>query len=296
MKGSTCLVTGATDGIGKATALALARQGRCVILHGRSPAKLESTLEQLRAATGNPSLAAVQADFSSLDEVAALGGRIRADFPHLGLLINNAGLLTDHWQTSTDGFELTFAVNYLAPFLLTLTLLETLRANAPARIVNVASTAMGGGRVDFGNRQLARAFDGWQAYANTKLMNVLFSHHLAGQLAGSGVVSNALCPGLIDTNFFHTNAVFAGGGYERLRPGMRTPAEGALVPLYLATDPAAGGINGTFHVRRGRDAVQAVALDWDPAAAAALWTASRAAVEPWLTGPQRRPAAPTSGN
>ena len=88
------------------------------------------------------------------------------------------------------------------------------------------------------------SFDGWQAYANTKLMNVLFSHHLAGQLAGSGVVSNALCPGLIDTNFFHNSTLFAGGGYERLKPGMRPPLEGALVPLYLATDPAAAGING----------------------------------------------------
>lgn len=288
VNGPTCLVTGATDGIGKATALALAERGARVILHGRNPAKLDATLEQLRATTGNKSLHPVLADFASLAQVAALGDRVARDFPGLSVLVNNAGLLTDHWQQSADGFELTFAVNYLAPYLLTLRLLDTLKANALGRIVNVASTAMGGGRVDFANRQLERAFDGWQAYANTKLMNVLFSHHLAGRLAGSGVVSNALCPGLIDTNFFHTNTLFAGGGYERLKPGMRSPGEGAMLPLYLATDPAAGGINGTFHVRVGRDGRRAVPLDWDRAAAGELWAKSLDTLGPWAT-PAFRP-------
>lgn len=279
---STYFITGATDGIGKATALALAQRGARVILHGRDPGKLEDTIGQLRAASGNESLHPVLADFASLAEVAVLGERVRTEFPGVTVLINNAGLLTDHWQLSADGLELTFAVNYLAPFLLTLNLLDTIRANAPGRVVNVASTALGGGMIDFGNLKLERAFDGWQAYANTKLMNVLFSHHLAGQLTGSGVVSNALCPGLIDTNFFHTSTIFAGGGYERLKPGMRSPEEGALMPLYLATDPAAGDISGEFFVRKGRDGRRAVPLDWDRAAAAALWARSLAAVEPWL--------------
>jgi NAD(P)-dependent dehydrogenase (short-subunit alcohol dehydrogenase family) len=267
----TFLVTGATDGIGKATALALARQGASVVIHGRNPAKLEATRAQLREATGNPALHTVQADFASLVEVAALAEQIRLEYPALSVLINNAGLLTDHRQTSIDGFELTFAVNVLAPFLLTTRLLDTLKTNAPARIVNVASTAMGGGTVDFSNLQLERHFDGWQAYANSKLMNVLLSKHLASELVGSGVVSNALCPGLIDTNFFHTNTLFAGGTYERLRPGMRPPEEGALVPLYLATDPAAGMSNGEFYVRDGRDGRHAVPLAWDPTVAERLW-------------------------
>jgi NAD(P)-dependent dehydrogenase (short-subunit alcohol dehydrogenase family) len=282
MNQPTFLVTGATDGIGKATAMALAMQGAPVIVHGRNSAKLEAVVAEIRAATGNPALHPVLADLASLDAVAGLGRRVRRDFPGLQVLINNAGLITDHWQETVDGFELTFAVNCLAPFLLTLTLLETLKASAPARIVNVASTAMGGGQVDFGNRRLARHFDGWQAYANTKLMNVLFSHHLAGQLAGTGVVSNALCPGLIDTNFFHTNTVFAGGTYERLKPGMRPPADGALVPLYLATDPAAAAVNGAFFVRQGRDGRRAVPVAWDREAAAELWAQCLAAVARWL--------------
>ncbi len=279
---STFLVTGATNGIGKATALALARQGARVIIHGRHPNRLEETLTELRAATGNPALNSVCADFASLAQVAALAAELRREFPGLKVLINNAGLLTDHRQLSVDGFELTFAVNVLAPFLLTLGLLDTLRGNAPARIVNVASTALGGGRVDFSNLQLERGFEGWQAYANSKLMNVLLSNHLAAELAGSGVVSNALCPGLIDTNFFHTNTLFAGGVYERLRAGMRPPAKGALVPLYLATDPAAGESNGAFYVRQGRDGRHAVALDQDPALAAQLWAHCLDCVRRWL--------------
>ena len=293
MTNPTYLITGATDGIGKATALALAEGGARVILHGRNPAKLAATIEQLHAATGNESLHAVLADFACLGQVAALGERVRTDFPGLTVLINNVGLLTDHWQSSADGFEMTFAVNYLAPFLLTQILLDTLKANAPGRVVNVASTALGGGRIDFGNQQLKASFDGWQAYANSKLMNVLFSHHLAGRLAGSGVVSNALCPGLIDTNFFHTNRLFAGGGYARLKPGMRSPAEGALMPLYLATDPAAGESNGAFYVRQGRDGRRTVPLDWDRAPAAELWAQSLAAVGRWLPPELRcRPGTP----
>lgn len=283
MNPGTFLVTGATDGIGRATALALARRGATVIVHGRDPAKLDATLGVLRAgAASGATLHAVLADFASLDAVAALADRVRRDFPGLAVLVNNAGLLTDHRQLSADGFELTFAVNHLAPFLLTLRLLDTLRANAPARVVNVSSTALGGGVVDFSDLQLERGFEGWQAYANSKLMNALTSRHLAGLLAGSGVASNALCPGLIDTNFFHTNRLFDGGFYERLQPRMRTPEEGALVPVHLATDPSAALANGTFWVREGRDAVRTVPLDLDRTTAARLWAASLDFVRPWL--------------
>jgi NAD(P)-dependent dehydrogenase (short-subunit alcohol dehydrogenase family) len=113
-------------------------------------------------------------------------------------------------------------------------------------------------------------------------MNVLLSNHLADQIAGSGVVSNALCPGLIDTNFFHTNTLFAGGTYERLRPGMRPPEEGALVPLYLATDPAAASSNGEFYVRDGRDGRHAVPLARDAGVAAKLWTYCLNLLKGWL--------------
>jgi retinol dehydrogenase-12 len=279
---STYLVTGATDGIGKATALALAQTKACVIIHGRDPDKTNATLLELRETTDNPNLHMVLADFASLQQVADLAGRLADEFPGLNVLINNAGHLTDHRQLSADGFELTFAVNYLAPFLLTLMLLDTLKANAPARIVNVASTALGGGQINLADLQFEHHFDGWQAYANSKLANVMFSHLLAEQLEGSGVVSNSLCPGLIDTNFFHTNTVFPKPAYERMRPGMRSSKEGALVSLYLATDPAAAEKNGEFFIREGRDGRRVMRLNWDRDAAAQLWSVSEALVAPWL--------------
>lgn len=282
MHDSTYLVTGATDGIGKATALALARTGATVILHGRDQAKTALALADVQAATGNSHVHTVLADFASLDEVAGLAVRIQMDFGGLDVLINNAGLLADHRQLSQDGFELTFAVNYLAPFLLTHRLLDLLQQNAPARIVNVASTAMGGGQIRLDDLQAEQHFDGWGAYANSKLANVLFSALLAEKLAGTGVVSNSLCPGLIDTNFFHTNTIFANGGYERLRPGMRSPEEGALVPLFLAAAEEARQISGEFFVREGRDGRRPVPLDWDRELAAALWQRSLDYLGLWL--------------
>jgi retinol dehydrogenase-12 len=278
----TCLITGATDGIGKATALALARNGATVILHGREPGKTAKALAEVRDQAGHARVHPVLADFASLKEVAAVAAEIRRDFGDLNVLINNVGLLTDHRQLSRDGFELTFAVNYLAPWLLTHHLLDLLKRNAPARIVNVASTAMGGGQIDLDDLQAEQRFDGWQAYANSKLANVLFSARLAEQLEGSGVVSNALCPGLIDTHFFHTNDIFANGGYERLRPGMRPPAEGALVPVYLATAAEAATVNGEFFVRVGRNGRRAVPLGWDREQAAALWQRTVDYLAPWL--------------
>lgn len=282
MPAVTYLVTGATDGIGKAAARALADGGARVLLHGRNAGKLDEVLQELRAATASPRLHGLLADFASLAEVAALAERVADDFGDLAVLVNNAGLLTDHRQLSADGFELSFAVNYLAPFLLTLRLLPCLRQNAPARVVNVASTAMGGGDLRLDDLQFERGFDGWQAYANSKLANVLFSAVLADELAGSGVVSNALCPGLIDTNFFHTNTLFANGEYERLRPGMRSPQEGALMPLYLATDPAAADVSGKFFVRVGREGRRAVPLVLDRDLARGLWNRSLELLAPWL--------------
>jgi len=274
LSSSTYLVTGATDGIGKATALALAKMDATVILHGRSPDKLAAAVADIKAVSGSHKLHTVLADFASLEQVKGLADEVKERFPALNVLINNAGHLTDHRQLSADGYELTFAVNYLAPFLLTLQLLETLKKNAPARIVNVASTALGGGLIDFDNLQLEHRFSGWQAYANSKLANALFSFVLAERLAGTGVTCNALCPGLIDTNFFHTNSVFPPSRYKDMQPGMRSPEEGALVPLYLATDPAAADITGEFFIREGRDERRTLPLDIDPVMAQRLWASS----------------------
>ena len=276
------LITGATDGIGKATALALAQSGAVVILHGRDPDKTARAVAEIQAATGSTKLHTVIADFASLDQVAALAEHIWHEFGQLDVLINNAGQLNDQRLTSQDGFELTFAVNYLAPFLLTQKLLPVLQANTPARIVNVASSAMGGGVIDVDDLQSERHFDGWQAYANTKLANVLFSNVLAEQLAGTEVVSNSLCPGLIDTNLLHNRQVFPDESLKYLQPRMRPPAEGAQVPLFLATADAAADITGQFFMRDGTDGARTLPFAWDRETAAALWARSDELLANWL--------------
>jgi NAD(P)-dependent dehydrogenase (short-subunit alcohol dehydrogenase family) len=287
MQGKLCLVTGATDGIGKASARALLDAGATVIVHGRNPAKTRNAVEEL-GTYGD--VHSVLADFASLAAVSQMAVEVQQRFGRLDVLINNAGLLTDHRQLGQDGFELTFAVNYLAPYLLTNLLLDLLEVNSPMRIVNVASSAMGGGAIHFDNLQGEKAFDGWQAYANSKLANVLFSNVLAARLvnefAGGEVVSNSLCPGLIDSNFFHTNTVFANGAYERMQPGMRTSEEGAAIPVYLAVAAEAGSISGKFFMRQPGyfSATEFRPLDirWDREVALRLWDISREYVAPWL--------------
>jgi len=287
MQNKLCLVTGATDGIGKAAARALLQTGVSVILHGRDPVKTGRVVAEL---SEYGDLDSVIADFASLDAVGKMAVELRQRFGKLDILINNAGLLTDHRQLSQDGFELTFAVNYLAPYLLTRLLLNGAGINTSGRIVNVASSAMGGGAIRFDDLQGEDSFNGWQAYANSKLANVLFSNVLAGRLddefADLGAVSNGLCPGLIDTNFFHTNTVFANGAYERMQPGMRTPEEGAAIPAYLALAPEAGSINGKFFMRQpgyfSATEFRPLDMNWDRAVAHRLWEVSQAYVTPWL--------------
>ncbi len=276
------LITGATDGIGKATALALAEIGATVILHGRDPDKTARAVAEIQAATGSTKLHTVIADFASLDQVAALAEHIWREFGQLDVLINNAGQINDQRLLSQDGFELTFAVNHLAPFLLTQKLLPVLQTNAPARIVNVSSSAMGGGHIDFDDLQSERHFDGWQAYANTKLANVLFSNVLAEQLDGTGVVSNSLCPGLIDTNLLHNRTVFPEESLKYLQPRMRPPAHGAQVPLFLATAEETADITGQFFMRDGTDGARTLPLAWDRETAAALWARSGELLANWL--------------
>jgi NAD(P)-dependent dehydrogenase (short-subunit alcohol dehydrogenase family) len=282
MKGRVCIVTGATSGIGRATAEALAATESTLVIHGRDAEKTDRLLADLKLASGRSNIHRVLADFSSLEEVAAMAAEVRDRFGAVHVLINNAGVLTDHRRLSADGFEWTFAVNHLAPFLLTNLLLDLLTDHAPARIATNSSSAMGGGRIDFLDLQSERGFDGWQAYANTKLANVLFSNLLASKLADTGVVSNSFCPGLIDTNLLTGNSVFGEEGIERLRPAMRAPGEGAVTPVFLATAAEAGDISGQFFLKTHGYGKTPLEVRWDRAIAERLWSVSRELVQPWL--------------
>ena len=273
MNGRVCVVTGATHGIGVATARALAAQGASVVVHGRDLARAEAVAAGLRRDTGNPELRAVQADFSRLAEVRRLGAQLAGQLPRLDVLINNAGMMSAARALSAEHYDLTFAVNHLAPFLLTHLLLDKLRASAPARVVVVASEAHRRATLDFGDLMNQRVAGRWPAYNRSKLANVLFARELARRLAGSGVTVNALHPGVVDTHLFHDMPVpvrLALASVGRLF--LLSPRRGAVTTVYLASAPELAGSSGGYYVRRRRVPPSAAAQN--DADAGRLWQES----------------------
>src|SRR5918996_5136945 len=190
---ATILITGATDGLGRRVAQELAAMGATVLLHGRSPERLEATLEELRSQTSSKKVGSYLADLSSLAAVRDLVDRILSEYDRLDVLVNNAGIIVQERTESEDGYELTFAVNYLSHFLLTRLLLPLLEGSAPARVVNVASA--GQAPIDFDDVMLERRYEGYRAYCQSKLAQIMFTIDLADELSGRGVTVNALHPG-----------------------------------------------------------------------------------------------------
>jgi NAD(P)-dependent dehydrogenase (short-subunit alcohol dehydrogenase family) len=235
------LVTGATDGLGKQVSLDLAARGAKILLHGRNQKKGESTVHQIRNATGNDKLIYYNADFSSLDAVRRLAKEIQGDQERLDVLINNAaigvGLRQAGREMSADGYELRFAVNYLAHFLLTHQLLPLLRLSIPSRIVNVAS--VGQQAIDFNNVMLEHEYDGLRAYRQSKLAQVMFTFDLAEELSEGGVTVNSLHPAtLMNTKMMFETDYFRGP--------MSTVEEGAHAVEYLAVSPEVGSVAGAY--------------------------------------------------
>ncbi len=251
MKGKFCLVTGATSGIGKATAMGLARQGANVVIVARNQARGEATLQEIRAATHNPRVELLLADLSSQDSVRQLAATFTQQYSNLHVLINNAGVFMLKWQETVDGLEMTFAVNHLAPFLLNNLLLEKLKASAPARIVNVCSNAHTSGRIDLDNLQLVKGYNVWRAYAQSKLAMLLCSYEQARRLEGSGITLNCAHPGFVFTNMGMNNI---GPRMQALAKSIlsrlgSSPEKGARTSLYLATSLEIEGINGKYFVK-----------------------------------------------
>lgn len=276
------LVTGATSGIGRALARELAPREITLLVHGRDPQKLDDLSAELQSLGDHVRVHSLQADFASLADVRAMADDIKERFSALHVLINNAGVLTDHRQVSRDGFELTFAVNHLAPFLLTNQLLDLLVASAPARIAFNSSSAMGSAALNLDDLQMERHFQGWTAYANTKLANMLVSNLLAERLAEQNVVSNSFCPGLIDTNLLANNRDFGDERIAYMKSIMRTPADGAGTALFLATEPGAQNINGAFFLKSHGAGKTPLDIGWDRVQAEQLWQASEDLIRPWL--------------
>ena len=274
----TTLITGATDGLGRGLARELASRAAAVLLHGRSAQRLEETAHEIRDTTGSDRLHSYLADFSSLDEVRRLADEIVRDHTQLHVLVNNAGIGAgsrgSRREESADGYELRFAVNYLAPFLLTHLLLPLLRRSAPARIVNVASA--GQAPIDFHDVMLERRYDGMRAYAQSKLAQVMFSFELAERLRADGidVTVNAVHP----ASLMNTKMV-----YESFGRTMSTVDEGVEATMRFATSPELDGLSGRYfdRLREGLAHPQA----YDEEARRRLWKLSEELVG--LTVPAR---------
>jgi NAD(P)-dependent dehydrogenase (short-subunit alcohol dehydrogenase family) len=249
MNGKVCLVTGGTNGIGKATALGLAQMGATVVIVGRDAQKAERVTEEIRTASDNQHVFWLLADLSSQQDIRRLADEFKSNYTHLHVLLNNAGGTFMTRQLSMDGIEMTFALNHLAYFLLTNLLLETMKASAPARIVSVSSDAHSGGRIDFDNLQGEHAYTSFGPYGNSKLANILFTTELARRLEGTGVTVNALHPGLVNTGFGKNNPGVLMKIMGAVIPLIaRSPKKGANTSIYLASSPEVRSITGKYFV------------------------------------------------
>jgi retinol dehydrogenase 14 len=271
MTGRTVLVTGGTGGIGKATAAGLAATGARVAITGRSRERAESAAREIRQPGGLP-VDVYIADLSSQAEVRRLAAEVLGGLPQLDVLVNNVGGSWHSRHLTVDGIELTFALNHLAPFLLTHLLLDRLGQNLPARVVTVSSGAHSMGRIDFADLQGERSY-GPRAYSQSKLANVLFTYELARRLGSGGITANVLHPGLVSTAFGAEDP----GTLQRvlvplIRPFMRTPEQGAATSIYVASAPELLSVTGAYFAKAALK--RSSPRSYDVAVAAQLWQVS----------------------
>jgi NAD(P)-dependent dehydrogenase (short-subunit alcohol dehydrogenase family) len=261
------LVTGATDGIGLETAKQLAQRGYELVLHGRNAEKVQHARDTIQRLYPHVQLHTAHADLADLTQVARMAQNLATRFPQLDVLVNNAGMYMTERKLSQDGFEMTLAVNHLAHFLLTNLLLPLLKKSPAPRVITVSSMVHTGGRIMFDDMNSERNFNGYHAYANSKLANALFANELARR--EPWLCSNSLHPGVIGTKLLHAAFSMAGS----------TPAEGARTSVYLATSPEAKGVTGKYFDHCTAVAPSSLALDQH--LAQQLWDWSEHAVRPY---------------
>jgi NAD(P)-dependent dehydrogenase (short-subunit alcohol dehydrogenase family) len=247
--------------------------GARVGITGRDLARAEQAATDIRAASGNPAVDVFAADMTSQAEVRRLAAAVLDAYPRLDVLVNNVGGFWAHRHPTTDGLERTFALNHLAPFLITNLLLDRLKASAPARVVNVSSGAQSMGRIAFDDLQGARKYSGQHAYNQSKLATIMFTNELARRLEGTGVTANSLHPGVVRTNFgAEDQARFFAVISRLILPLLKTPAQGAQTPIYLASSPDVDGVTGKFFANRKPKTANKLADDTE--VSARLWRVS----------------------
>jgi retinol dehydrogenase-14 len=271
MTGKTVLITGGTGGIGRAAATGLSSMGARVGITGRDRDRAEAAGAAIARESGNPAVDVFVADMSSQAEVRRLAREVLAAYPRLDVLLNNVGGFWAHRHVTADGLEHTFALNHLAPFLLTNLLLERLMASAPARVVTVSSGAQAMGKIRFDDLMGERKYSGQDAYSQSKLANVMFTYELAKRLHGTGVTATVLHPGLTSTAFSAEDPAL-GLLVKLLRPFMRSPKRGADTAVYLASSPDVESVTGRyFSDRKPKDSHKS---SYDISATLRLWQVS----------------------
>jgi retinol dehydrogenase 14 len=271
MTGKTVLITGGTGGIGRAAAIALAAMGARVGIIGRDEARAKLAAAEISRESGAPAVDIFVGDMSSQTEVRRLADEVLAAYPRLDVLLNNVGGFWANRHVTADGLEHTFALNHLAPFLLTSLLLERLTASAPARVVTVSSAAQSMGRIDFDDLMGEREYSGQRAYNQSKLANIMFTYELSKRLEGTGVTATAVHPGMTSTDFSAEDPAL-GILVRILRPFMQTPAQGADTAVYLASSPEVEGASGGYFVKRKTK--RSHATSYDAATSGRLWQVS----------------------
>ncbi len=250
MEDKICLITGATTGIGYVTALELARKGATVVGVARNAEKAEAAREAIRSQTGNARVEFLLADLSQQEQVRRVAENFISRYPHLDILINNAGAIFIHRSESRDGIEMTLALNHLGYFLLTSQLLESLKKASSPRIINVASEAHRRGSIDFLDLEKKHGYNGWSAYCQSKLGNVLFTYELARRLRGENITVNALHPGFVSSGFGKNNPLWYRVLSAPFFLAAISPEKGARTSIYLASSPEVEGVSGKYFRRR----------------------------------------------
>jgi len=272
VKRKTCVVTGANSGIGKEIARGMAAEGSRVLMVARDQERGEAARAEVAASTGNGAVELLVCDLSSQRQVRELSATILGRCDRLDVLINNAGLTLGERILTEDGIETTFAVNHLAPFLLTALLREQLGTSAPARVVTVASDAHRGAEIDFDDPPGERGYSGWRAYSQSKLANILFTIELAGRLRGTGVTATCLHPGVVRTGFGRQGPALIRFGTKIAGLFFLSPEKGADTAVWLASSPEVEGASGGYYEKRRLAKPSSAARD--SAAATRLWELS----------------------